>query len=102
MGVHFSLPPKLLCFWLFTHRSLQRGGVYWFHTSRQQRSILMALGKAQPWQKGNLQNPLPVLVMNWVWLFCVYALKDGGDSMICRETHLHWAAPFKVPLTFGV
>lgn len=39
-----KVPPKLLCFWLFTNRQLQRGGLYGFHTSRQQRSILMAAG----------------------------------------------------------
>lgn len=39
-----QVPPKLLCFWLFTNRQLQRGGFYGFHTSRGQRSVLTAVG----------------------------------------------------------
>lgn len=62
----------------------------------------MAWGKAPPWRKGNLlngcvaqiavQNPLTYLVMNYELWFCVYALRNGGNSIINKKRYLYVVA----------
>lgn len=104
MYVFFPLmerPPKLLCLWLFAQRYLQRGClVFWFHTSIEQFSVLMAPQEALPCQRGKILEyhiavPLVsflflcVCVINTNLFLCGWCLKLGilQQSQTNAEKH---------------